>query len=203
MLKRHPPPRRPSGMTLIEVLVAIVVLAVGVLAMAGLQAATARYGANSGARSASAALLADIAERIRINADSAGANFSQTAASTSLYLLDERWADQQREPAAPNLDCLAAACSAAQRAVYDMAVWRQQVRAALPQGAALVSGDRASGIQVTLMWLDREQTQQGLPVQSPTCGDTGTLSGLGQQGCCPNEAAAPAGVRCTGFSFIP
>src|SRR6218665_750793 len=60
------------GVTLVDVMVAIVVLSIGLLGIAGLQAATLKYKINTWARSSASTLLSDLSERVRINPDSAG-----------------------------------------------------------------------------------------------------------------------------------
>lgn len=202
--------RSEHGASLIEVLVAIVVLSIGLLGIAGLQAATTKYKINTWSRSASSHLVADLSERIRINPDEAGSNFTTGVASTSTYKLDATWAAQGGDLPSIDKDCSAAgtACSTAERATYDMLFWRQRVRAAMPQGSANVAGDKRDGFQVTLMWMDTEATDKGKSADAvlvkPAICD-GTEDGMAQQTCCPAAASVAnvAGVRCARFSFIP
>lgn len=70
----------------------------------------------------------------------------------------------------------------------------------------MVSGDRRDGIDITLMWLDKEHTDKGsdkdsVLISSETC--DGTETGMARQSCCPAAAAVPAGVRCAQFTFLP
>lgn len=195
------------GVTLIEVLVAMVVLSLGLLGIAGLQAGVSRYKVNSWARSAISSLYSDLADRARVNTDVAGTSLLTGVTSTSQYILSSTWETQQTEVLAiPSPNCEAETCSASQRATYDMAVWRQLVRSTLPQGAALVTGNRSTGIALTLMWYDKEMTTKGSASDSvldssTTC--TGAETGMAKQSCCPAAASAPAGVRCAGFLFTP
>ena len=196
-----------EGVTLIEVLISMLVLSIGLLGIAGLQAGVAKYKINSFARSSISSLYADFADRIRINSDVAGTSLFTGVASTSQYSLTDTWATQQSNVLTdPSPNCLTAACTTTQRATYDMVVWRQRVRSVLPQGAALVTGDLSTGIALTLMWFDKESTDKGTAsdsvlMSSSTC--TGTETGMGRQSCCPAAASAPAGVRCAGFRFTP
>jgi len=211
---------RSRGVTLVEVLVAIVVLSIGLLGIAGLQVATTKYKINTWSRSASASLLSDISERIRFNPVVAGPNFVTKASLSLNYALSENWATQQGKSDAslavtPNCEAIPSSgtiptCTAAQRAASDISIWRLAVRKALPQGAALIDGDRSQGFIITLMWFDKENTDSqerlddGTPptlVTSTTC--SANTAGLAQQTCCPAAAQAPAGVRCARFSFIP
>ncbi len=206
-----------SGVTLIEVLVAIIVLSIGLLGIAGLQIATTKYKINSWSRSANASLFADFTDRVRMNPSQAGRNFITGADSTSAYLLSSSWATQQAADdtsltITPNCetDTSVSSCTPQQRATYDMGAWRLRVRNALPQGAALVEGNRSDGITVTLMWFDKDNTDSQRRVNdgtavnlvaAPTCDASQT--GLARQTCCPSSASAPAGVRCARFSFVP
>ena len=195
-----------SGSTLIEVLVAIVVLSIGLLGIAGLQAATTKYKVNTWARSAGTQLLSDLSERIRINPDEAGSNFTTGVTATSQYMLSKTWAAQKTDDLSFSKNCETSTCTTAERATYDMALWRQRVRASLPQGAAIVTGDKRNGFEVTLMWFDNAATDKGRAsdaqlVKAPVC--QGNESGMAQQSCCPAIAQAEEGVRCSRFSFIP
>jgi len=200
--------RHARGVTLIEMMVAVLVLSVGLLGIAGLQAATSKYKINTWSRAQASILLSDLAERVRVNPDQAGTSFAAngvTAASS--YVLDDNWATQQAEDlsADPSPNCETTACSAAQRTTFDLLMWRKRVREGMPQGAALVSGDRAQGINVTMMWFDKEMVDPSTSalVKSPICSTDGTETGMAQHSCCPADASAPEGVRCARFSFVP
>lgn len=109
---------RESGFTLIETLVAMVVLAVGMLGIAALYIEGLRSGQASVSRTTAVNLAADMADRIRANptvpAAYAGAG-----------------------PGANN-NCVngPAACTPAQLAAEDWFWWFQDVQARLPVGAA-------------------------------------------------------------------
>lgn len=195
------------GTTLIEILVAAIILSIGLLGIAGLQASVTRYKINSWARSAVSNLYSDLADRIRLNTDAAGTSMLTGVTRTSQYLLNSSWNTQQTDTlTTPSPNCETAVCTNAQRATYDMIVWRQLVRSTLPQGSALVSGDLSSGINLTIMWFDKEMTDKGnasdsVLVSSETC--TGSETGMARQSCCPAAASVPAGVRCARFLFTP
>ena len=205
--------RLQRGMTLIEVLVSMLLLAIGMLGIAGLQAATNKYNINTTARSETAVLLSDFADRVRTNPDVAGNNFVTGTASASEYALAKDWATQKTDSLTITKNCLTSSCTATERATYDMLSWRTKVNTSLPQGASWVTGNRSNGFNVTLMWLDKEftdkrkTTDDGVAankvslVSSTTC--KGDEAGLLKQNCCPAAADVPAGVRCTTLSFIP
>lgn len=83
---------RERGMTLIEILVAIVVLSIGLLGLAGLQLKGVQVNQGSTYRSQAAILAAEMAERIRADLTGAAANAYQvtngTATTPSAALTD-------------------------------------------------------------------------------------------------------------------
>ena len=101
-------------------------------------------------------------------------------------------------------NCLTTVCTAAARATYDMLSWRTAVRRKFPQGAAVVVGNRSTGITATIAWFDRQFTQtDGSLDTAPVC--TAGNTGAAQVNCCPDELGSPMppGVRCTNLSFLP
>lgn len=201
-----------QGLTLIEMMVALVVLSIGLLGIAGLQASTTKYRINTMARASMTGLVFDLSERIRVNADAAGGSFLQpgTEINASTYVINADWATQQADSLTSGQDCTANKCSPAERADYDLKSWRLKLRESVPQGAAMLSGSKTSGVLLTLMWFDKELTDKttvsdGTSTialkKAPVCNAQQT--GMAQQTCCPEEAKAPEGVRCSRFSFVP
>jgi type IV pilus assembly protein PilV len=202
-----------DGMTLIEVLVSMLLLAIGMLGIAGLQAATSKYNINTTARSEIAVLLSDFADKVRANPDAAGNNFVTGFTSTPEYAISSDWDTQYADTLSITKDCLTTVCTSSERATYDMLSWRTKVRASAPQGASWVTGNRSDGFNVTLMWFDKEYTDKRQTTNDGTtanavkitksniCAVTDT--GLLKQNCCPKDAKVPEGVRCTTLSFIP
>lgn len=207
--------RQSRGASLIEVLVAMVILSVGLLGAAGLQATAAKYKINTWARGAISSLYSDLTDRVRMNSDVAGSNFVTGVTDTSQYLFSSTWSSQQSAAlTTPTPNCETSTCTPTERATYDMMAWRQLVRAKLPQGSVLVSGDRRDSIQVTLMWLDKGYTDSEKGTNDGTSATAVSLNtsetctpsitgGMRLQSCCPAAAAVPAGVRCANFTFVP
>lgn len=197
------PAFRSRGVTLIEMMVAVLVLSIGLLGIAGLQTATAKYKVNTWARSSVSTLLADLSERVRINPEEAGTSFAAAGVtSPSSYVVNDNWNTQQAAALTISKNCETTACTTSERATFDLLAWRNKLRTSMPQGAALVSGDRRNGLDVTMMWYDKEYVDDSAALKTaPTC--DGSEQGMAQQSCCPAAAAVPAGVRCARFSFIP
>ena len=93
------------GYSLIELLVAILVVAVGVLGVAGLQLASARNARTALETTLAAMLAEDMADRIQANT----AGTYTTGPGT---------------PPPAFVDCLARDCDAAELAAFDLAVWK-------------------------------------------------------------------------------
>lgn len=110
---------RARGFTLVETMVALVVLAVGMLGIAGLYVTTLKSGGGAIYRMQAVNLAADLADRIRTNR---GANvaYAGAAADNNCY-------------GAGSVDCAPALMAA-----NDLFVWQQQVAAILPNGNANV-----------------------------------------------------------------
>lgn len=135
MARRNLRWRRLRGVSLIEVLVAMLVVSLGVLAMGGLLATASRYGKTSEYRAVATLLAQDMADRIRAN--KAAFTDSDVGALDSYDLVAgyDTWAD---EPAGP-ADCANVSdCGPDEIAAQDRAEWSQAVFNALPGGAGLV-----------------------------------------------------------------
>ncbi|EZP63671.1 type IV pilus modification protein PilV [Delftia sp. RIT313] len=197
--------RTHEGVTLIEMMVALIIMSIGLLGLAGLQAATTKYRITTMSRAAGTGLVFDLSERIRINADAAGPSFMQSGSEVaSLYTIASDWTAQQKDSFSVSKNCNTAACTSSERATFDLLTWRQKVRDSMPQGGAMLSGNKRDGITVTLMWFDKEFTDGSSDAtlqKAPTC--NADQSGMARQTCCPAEAKAVEGVRCSRFSFVP
>lgn len=99
---------------MIEVLVAVLITAIGVLAIAALQLTSKHANFETGQRTAAIQLANDLIERMRSNAAEL-ATYTNGATGTTL----------SGAMAAPNPDCAAATCTDAQLAAYDLYQWDQ------------------------------------------------------------------------------
>lgn len=195
---------------MVEMLVAILVFSLGLLGVAGLQAATEKYKINTQANAAVGLLFLDFTERVRVNPTAAGTSYDTTSAELpSMYELKSTWGDQVSANLTILKNCNENECSANERAAYDMLVWRKKIKDDLPQGAAFVTGNRKNGFDVTMMWMDKEFTENKVSgdnlerklTKAAVC--AGGDDELIVHNCCPADAEAPAGVRCLRMSFLP
>lgn len=133
--------KKHKGFTLIEVLVAVVILAVGLLGLAGMQAK--ELGSNQSAynRSQATQLAYDIADRMRANPSEA-ASYLTKPADAECSAGDD-----------PCTACTSPAksCVPAQLAETDLYNWNNSLKNTLPKGTGRVS---FSGVvyTVTINW---------------------------------------------------
>lgn len=148
-------PARQAGFTLIEILVTIVILSIGLLGIAGMQASSLRNNHAAYTKTQAANLAMDMADRIRANPDGRAqyADFDTNGAI----------------PAAPA--CIDTGCAPAELARYDQYEWSIPIRGingttvtettkpALPDGRGIIKADGEQFI-VTLIW--REPAYEGM-----------------------------------------
>lgn len=122
-------PRNPArGFTLIEVMIALVVMAVGMLGIAKLFIVALQSSSSANSGTAAVSLAADLADRIRAN-HTAGVAYQANSPVA----------------AAPGTVCvggalsLAQVCAPAAMAADDLYLWDQEVRCVGPGGVAAVS----------------------------------------------------------------
>ena len=127
---------RLGGFTLIEVLVAMFVLALGVVGAASTQVASARLRQQAALESEAVQLAASLGARMRVNA----AQMALADGANSYLQFDYDAA--AGEPAAPPLQCFGSAdCDPAQLAAYDLFEVARNVHAAFPGGRIAVCRD--------------------------------------------------------------
>jgi type IV pilus assembly protein PilV len=129
---------RIEGFTLVEVLVAMVVLALGVVGAAATQVSASRLRQQAALESEAVQLAASLGARMRVNA----AQMALPDASNP-YLQFEYDA-AGGDPAAPPVHCVGGAdCSPAQMAAFDLYDTARIVQGAFPGGRVAVCRDGA------------------------------------------------------------
>lgn len=131
--------RLSSGFTLIEVLIAVVLLAIGLLGLAGLQASALRNNQNAYFRSVATQFAYNIADRIRAN------RVEAKRGSASTYL-------NSPTDAKSKATCLTTAgCTPAEMAENDLYLWNLGLTKELPLGNGSIA--YASGVYtITVNW---------------------------------------------------
>ena len=119
---------RQGGATLIEALVALLVLSIGLLGVAGLQVQALRSNHGAHLRSQATVLAQDVLDRMRANRDDALAGLYNVAIG--------------EVPAGATLP------------EFDLAAWKQSLGDILPagDGAVVLAGNVAT---ITVQWTDR------------------------------------------------
>lgn len=162
----HPSPspaRTQGGYTLLEVLVALVVLSIGLLGLGLLQATSLQDNTKAYLRSIAVVRAYDMADRMRTNIDAVRAGDYDTAPTS-----------------APTETCLVAAagCTPAQLATIDQWEWGQALANDLPSGNGVITnlGITPAVFQIDVRWLEsgtEGEAGQGCDFDDTSAGDTG------------------------------
>lgn len=118
----HTSVRLQRGITLIESLVAIVVAAIGILGILGVQMRTLTDTQTSVRRAQAIRLIEDMGERMRVNPN----------ALADINVYTSGFSNE------PTLTNCSSGCNNSQLAAYDLAVWKQSVKTTLPLGQASI-----------------------------------------------------------------
>ncbi|MBL7252277.1 type IV pilus modification protein PilV [Alloalcanivorax sp. C16-2] len=141
--------KQQTGVGMVEILVALLVLAIGVLGYAGLQLSALKGSESAQTRSQATALARDALERILVN-----------GAAQATYLDKSQWGGaQQSFGDAPPTDCYDSACSSDQMAAWDIEQLEWQAGSLLPAGRIQVEPcDTGGGITscVVVAWRDQD-----------------------------------------------
>ena len=132
---------KQSGFTLLEVLVAVLVLSIGLLGLAGLLASSIRNNQSAYQRTQATWLAYDIVDRMRVN---------RTAALDSSQPYDTALGSPATCSATPNLSGAMAA--------QDLTGWKNLLACALPAGDGAVDVRADRTVTVTVQWNDSRGT---------------------------------------------
>lgn len=133
------------GIALIESLVAMVVVALGILGVLGLQMRTLTDTQGGARRAQAIRLIEDLGERLQNNPNSLG--------NLTIYTTKPDSSE----------NCQSAACAPEKLAAYDIKQWHSNVEETLPGGKAIVFipevGSRQLGVMIG--WNENRYTQSG------------------------------------------
>lgn len=123
-------PAAQRGLTLIEALVAVIILGLGVLALLGVQLSTLAETQNSTRRAHAIRIMEDLSERIKSN--------SGGLKQLEKYTLDD-WVKNKDDTDLPSAgtDCRTAACNDESLAAWDLREWAIAALDSLPAGTEL------------------------------------------------------------------
>lgn len=128
-----------AGFTLLEVLIALIILAVGLLGMASLTVHSMQSNQSAYMRSQASVLAYDMADRMRTNYIGATTTTTYTAATATA-------------PSCPS------GCSPSEQAQLDVAQWRAALQSSMPGATATITRTSAGAdifaYQITINWTD-------------------------------------------------
>jgi type IV pilus assembly protein PilV len=137
-------PRRSAGFSLVEALVALVVLSIGMLGIAALYVESLRSGRTALLRTQAVTLAGDMADRIRANP------------TGRLAYGDAVTVNDTVAACAPG----GAGCTTTQLAHHDKALWMRALQAALPGAVGTVVVDDTTdppNYTITISWVEAGQ----------------------------------------------
>lgn len=137
--------RRECGFSMLEVLVSLVLIAIALLGMAGLQFSALKLSKGAIFRTQAVLLSQEIAERIESN---------KIGATTGNYAVPT----VSSTPATAGTNCVSTTCDSTQLAAFDLAVWQARIAATLPGSSWQISNPVAgnpSTYSVVVNWQDR------------------------------------------------
>jgi len=146
------------GVSLLEAMIALVVSALGILGVAGVQLRTLSDTQNAVYRSQAMRLIEDLSERLKIQPN---ALLKINSPSGNPYYVVNDW---DTPPASSSEDCAKNWCDADELATWDIEQWHKLVRATLPAGGGVVfpakAEDSAQGnrrqLGILLRWRQNE-----------------------------------------------
>lgn len=131
--------RLQKGFTLIEVLVTVLVLAIGLLGLAGLQVTTMRFNHSAYMRSQATNLAYDIADRMRANLGAArNGNYDGGFDNAPTCKNAAALGDLTTKPMAEQ----------------DNTIWRNAIVCALPVGTGKIERNAGGIFTITIRWDD-------------------------------------------------
>ena len=134
-----------KGFTILEIMIALFILAIGILGILSLQSQAVRYNHNAFLMSKATNLAVDMVDRMRAN--------RAEAVDNNAYEIDIG------DAAPVARDCEADVCTPAQLAEWDLEQWKADLANQLPGGdgavVALVDPNAQNGFSVVVSFLDR------------------------------------------------
>ncbi|SDH66383.1 type IV pilus modification protein PilV [Pseudomonas panipatensis] len=145
-----------KGFTLIEVLIALLVLAIGLLGMASLTMTSLQGNQSAYLRGQASLLAGDIIERMR-------GNSAQALLAQSPYLVSLTSGNQPSDP-----DCKGTndGCTPSQQAAQDIHDWWLNLQASIPGASATISRAGTNQFQIVISWTESDSQQRATTTQA-------------------------------------
>ncbi len=160
--------RMNRGFSLIEVLIALVVLAIGLLGLATLQMTSLQFNSDAYLRSQATVLAYDIADRMRSNMTGVVAGNYTVSTETDANAKVSSYASCGTSGG--TCDCTGTgSCSVANMAQYDLGTWYDRLDKTLPGSSikrATIEDRGNREFKITIKWDERDlQKQQEWVIQ--------------------------------------
>ena len=191
----HPRIHSQRGISLLESLVAMVIAALGILGVVGVQLRTLADTQTSVHRAQAILLIEDLGERMKVNPNA----LNNLEGYTSAF--DDK----------PTPGSCATNCTPAEQAIYDVATWKQAVTQHLPLGEAsvfLAPGETAGRRQlgVIVSWRENERVgskSDEIDATKMRVGDE-LIAGTDEDNACPENRIChlqylPVSARCAPY----
>ncbi|MCY1279306.1 type IV pilus modification protein PilV [compost metagenome] len=144
------------GFTLIEVLMALLVLAVGLLGMASLTMTSLQSNQGAYLRSQASLMAYDIVERMRGNrAEALQATSPYAVTLTSTSTLTN-----------PECNTSTQGCSTTQQAAQDLFDWWSNLQGSIPGATATITRQNTNQFQIVIGWTESDSQQRTTAAQS-------------------------------------
>lgn len=140
------------GFSLLEVLVALLVLSIGLLGLAALQTTSLQFNTGSYYRTQATFLAYDILDRMRTNPIKVSAGNYDVTTSTAAAA------------AKADTTTCGTGCNTSDLAKYDLGEWYRRMETLLPGSTspannyALISRDASNVVTITINWIEKDLT---------------------------------------------
>lgn len=131
---------RQHGFSLLEILIALMVLSIGLLGLAALQTMSLRMGHDSYQRTQATMLAYDMVDRMRANPQG---------------LADGHYNVVMADDNPSGGDCVTSTCSTADLAAYDIRTWHSTLEEKLSDGKGTISTSGARRT-ITIQWREND-----------------------------------------------
>lgn len=179
--------KREAGTTLIEIMVSIVVIAIGLLGLASMQINALKFQQTASQRSEAIQAAYDLADRMRANfVYTTPEKYGEERTNNEAKYISEGTYEAKSSATygIPHTKCgeptVGGACTSEEIAANDLAAWQLGLQQRLAGGAGYIvkpkDATSISTFDVYVMW--REPSFDA------------------KDGTCPDDAAAPKGIRC-------
>ncbi len=149
--------KQNQGFSMLEMMIALLVLSIGLIGLASLQARGQQFNHAAYVRTQAAFLAYDIMDRMRSNSDSLSDNGN---ADDGGYVL-------KKGECPDTLDCGGESCTPTDMVRYDLAQWCNSLASTLPLGQGEIKWNKTDGLYtVDIYWVEDRDEDAKMKQQS-------------------------------------